>query len=144
MKNTAILLVDCPDQKGIVAAVSDFLYHHNHNANILHADQHQDGDLGLFLTRVEWKLEDFGLPIADEEAFHRPRGAGARGPLAHRASHTGLREEDGRIGLSWWLLASADGTVSTAVHVLFWKEGRAVFNFERRDGTFRALFSCRP
>ncbi|MGA2139058.1 MAG: ACT domain-containing protein, partial [Verrucomicrobiia bacterium] len=38
MKNTAILLVDCPDQKGIVAAVSDFLY--RHNANILHADQH--------------------------------------------------------------------------------------------------------
>jgi formyltetrahydrofolate deformylase len=63
MKNTAILLIDCPDQKGIVAAVSDFLY--RHNANILHADQHQDGDLKLFLTRVEWELEDFGLPIAD-------------------------------------------------------------------------------
>lgn len=63
MKNTAILLIDCPDQKGIVASVSDFLYHHN--ANILHADQHQDGDLKLFLTRVEWDLTDFGLPIAD-------------------------------------------------------------------------------
>lgn len=63
MKNTAILLIDCPDQKGIVAAVSDFLY--QHNANILHADQHQDGDLGLFLTRVEWDLKDFGVPIAD-------------------------------------------------------------------------------
>ena len=68
MKNTAILLIDCPDQKGIVAAVSDFLFHHN--ANILHADQHQDSDLKLFLTRVEWELEDFGLPIADfEKAF---------------------------------------------------------------------------
>ena len=63
MKNTAVLLIDCPDQKGIVAAVSGFLYHHN--ANILHADQHQDGDLKLFLTRVEWDLTDFGLPIAD-------------------------------------------------------------------------------
>jgi formyltetrahydrofolate deformylase len=63
MKNTAILLIDCPDEKGIVAAVSDFLY--RHNANILHADQHQDGNLGLFLTRVEWDLTDFGLPIAD-------------------------------------------------------------------------------
>jgi formyltetrahydrofolate deformylase len=63
MKNTAILLVDCPDRKGIVAALSDFLY--SHNANILHADQHQDADKGLFLTRIEWDLTDFGLPIAD-------------------------------------------------------------------------------
>ena len=63
MKNTAILLIDCPDQRGIVAAVSDFLYHHN--ANILHADQHQDSDLNLFLTRVEWDLTGFELPMAD-------------------------------------------------------------------------------
>ncbi len=68
MKNTAILLVDCPDRKGIVAAIADFLY--SHNANVLHADQHQDGELGLFLTRVEWDLTDFGLRIADfEKAF---------------------------------------------------------------------------
>lgn len=65
MKNTAILLVDCPDQKGIVAAISDFLF--RHNANILHADQHQDADLGLFLTRVEWDLKDFKLAIPDFE-----------------------------------------------------------------------------
>lgn len=63
MKNTAILLVDCPDQKGIVAAISGFLF--RHNANILHADQHQDADVGLFLTRVEWDLKDFKLEIAD-------------------------------------------------------------------------------
>ncbi len=68
MKNTAVLLVDCPDQKGIVAAISDFLF--RHNANILHADQHQDGDVGLFLTRVEWDLTDFKLEIAGfGEAF---------------------------------------------------------------------------
>ncbi len=63
MKNTAILLIDCPDRKGIVAAISDFLY--RHNANILHADQHQDADLDLFLTRIEWDLTGFGLPVAD-------------------------------------------------------------------------------
>ena len=63
MKNTAILLVDCPDRKGIVAAISDFLF--RHNANILHADQHQDADLGLFLTRVEWDLAEFKLSPAD-------------------------------------------------------------------------------
>ncbi len=63
MKNTAILLIDCPDQKGIVASVSELLF--RHQANILHADQHQDSERGLFLTRVEWDLTGFGLAIAD-------------------------------------------------------------------------------
>ncbi len=62
-RNTAILLVDCPDQKGIVAALSEFLY--KYNANILHADQHQDADQDLFLTRIEWDLADFKLALAD-------------------------------------------------------------------------------
>jgi formyltetrahydrofolate deformylase len=64
MKNSAILLVDCPDSKGLVAAISTFLY--AHGANILHADQHQDNALGLFFMRVEWALDDFDI---DEEAF---------------------------------------------------------------------------
>jgi formyltetrahydrofolate deformylase len=59
VKNTAILLIDCPDRKGIVAAVADFLY--RHDANILHADQHQDAERGLFLMRVEWDRTDFTL-----------------------------------------------------------------------------------
>lgn len=66
MSNTAILLIDCPDRKGLVAAISTFLY--RHGANILHADQHQDNDLGLFFMRVEWALEDFDL---DEQQFRR-------------------------------------------------------------------------
>ena len=59
MKRTAILLIDCPDAKGIVATVSEFLW--RRNANILHADQHQDAESGLFLMRVEWDLADFDL-----------------------------------------------------------------------------------
>lgn len=66
MKNSAILLIDCPDRKGIVAAVGEFLY--RHDANILHADQHQDAERGLFLMRVEWDLADFKL---DAAAFTR-------------------------------------------------------------------------
>ena len=38
MKNTAVLLLSCPDQRGLVAAIANFLL--AHNANILHADQH--------------------------------------------------------------------------------------------------------
>src|SRR3989442_4824678 len=70
VKNTAILLVDCPDQKGIVAAISHFLY--QHNANIIHNDQHQDADLGLFLTRVEWELSDFKLEMSDFKSAFKP------------------------------------------------------------------------
>ncbi len=54
MKDSAVLLIDCPDQKGLVARVSSLLY--RHGANILHADQHQDHELGLFFMRVEWAL----------------------------------------------------------------------------------------
>jgi formyltetrahydrofolate deformylase len=54
MKNSAVLLIDCPDRKGLVARVSGLLY--ERGANILHADQHIDHELGLFFMRVEWEL----------------------------------------------------------------------------------------
>lgn len=63
MKNTATLLITCPDARGIVAAIADFLY--QHNANILHADQHQDAENNLFLMRVEWDLANFNLVEAN-------------------------------------------------------------------------------
>src|SRR5262245_36487 len=61
MKNTAILLIDCPDRKGIVAAIGEFLY--RHDGNILHADQHQDAQCDLFLMRVEWDLTGFQVRL---------------------------------------------------------------------------------
>jgi len=56
---TATLLVSCPDQKGLVAKISDWVF--SHGGNILHADQHADSTAGLFLMRVEWDLENFDL-----------------------------------------------------------------------------------
>src|SRR5579862_609494 len=53
-KQSAVLLIDCPDRPGLVARVSSLLY--EQGANILHADQHQDHELGLFFMRVEWGL----------------------------------------------------------------------------------------
>ena len=75
MKETAVLLIDCPDQKGLVARVSSLLY--KHGANILHADQHQDHELGLFFMRVEWGLNgsaDSGSSAA------KPVQAGSKTP----------------------------------------------------------------
>ncbi|MDP2948537.1 MAG: formyltetrahydrofolate deformylase, partial [Chloroflexota bacterium] len=57
---TAVLLLSCQDQKGLVAAVADFIY--RNNGNIVHADQHTDQEEGIFLQRVEWELADFAIP----------------------------------------------------------------------------------
>jgi len=86
MKDSAVLLIDCPDRKGLVARVSGLLY--EHGANILHADQHQDHDLGLFFMRVEWGLESSGGGDAasrpfDMEAF--------RADFAPVAAELGMR-----------------------------------------------------
>ena len=57
---TATLLISCPDQKGLVAKIANFIY--ANGGNIIHADQHTDFAAGLFLTRLEWQLEGFNLP----------------------------------------------------------------------------------
>ncbi len=59
MKDSAVLLIDCPDRKGLVARVSGLLF--ERGANILHADQHIDHDAGLFFMRVEWELDGFDV-----------------------------------------------------------------------------------
>lgn len=70
MHNTAILLIDSPDRKGLVATVSEFLY--RYNANIIHADQHRDDESGMFLMRVEWDLSDFTLDIVEFKDHFQP------------------------------------------------------------------------
>ena len=57
---TATLLLSCPDQKGLVATVSNFIY--INNGNIIHADQHTDQEKGVFLQRVEWDMNGFAIP----------------------------------------------------------------------------------
>ena len=69
-KNTATLLISAPDRKGLVAVIANFLL--QHNANILHADQHQDEQAGLFLMRVEWDLNDFATTENDFQAAFSP------------------------------------------------------------------------
>ena len=91
MIDSAVLLIDCPDQKGLVARVSSLLY--RHGANILHADQHQDHEQCLFFMRVEWGLAG-GSPSSshsfDLEAF--------KAEFAPLAAELGMR----------WKLTSGD------------------------------------
>lgn len=56
---TAIIRIHCPDQRGIVARVTDFI--HRNNGNIVALDQHTDRDEGRFFMRVEWELQNFEL-----------------------------------------------------------------------------------
>jgi len=65
MKNSAILLISCPDRKGEVATIADFVY--RHNGNILHADEHADEESGLFLMRVEFDPKDFDIDLSQED-----------------------------------------------------------------------------
>jgi formyltetrahydrofolate deformylase len=71
---TAILLIRCPDQRGLVARTAQFVA--ERNGNLVHAEHHIDPATGLFLMRLEWELEGFELdrdaigtafaPLADE------------------------------------------------------------------------------
>ena len=79
MKETAVLLIDCPDRKGLVARVASLLY--QRGANILHADQHQDHELGLFFMRVEFALNGHDGQPFDLTGFQQ-----AFAPLAEELS----------------------------------------------------------
>lgn len=99
MVDTAVLLLTCPDQPGVVATVADFVW--RNGGNILDAEQHTDDTDGMFFQRVEFDLDGFAfdrteLPVAlaavaepfDMEATirysaDRPRLA----VLASRAGH---------------------------------------------------------
>src|SRR5258708_4630195 len=65
MKPSAILLISCPDQKGEVATIADFVY--RHGGNILHADEHADEESGLFLMRVEFDPKHFDMDLTDKD-----------------------------------------------------------------------------
>jgi len=58
-KPTAILLVSCPDRRGLVFQIAEFVF--RNNGNIVHADHHIDSQSGLFLMRVEWELDEFRI-----------------------------------------------------------------------------------
>jgi formyltetrahydrofolate deformylase len=67
---TAVLLLSCPDQPGIVAAVADFVF--QHGGNIIDAQQHTDQTDGVFFQRVEFLLDGCDLARDEIEIAMRP------------------------------------------------------------------------
>lgn len=67
-ERTAILLMHCADQRGLVAAISEFIA--RNEGNIVYLDQHVDERRGIFFMRVEWELARFRVAAeAIDEAF---------------------------------------------------------------------------
>ena len=58
--NTAILLIHCPDDKGVVLSITDFIF--KNKGNIVDLDQHVDGERKIFFMRIEWSISDFCIP----------------------------------------------------------------------------------
>ncbi len=57
---SVILLMHCPDQKGIIATVTEFIT--KNQGNIIYLDQYVDPVKNVFFMRIEWELDQFVIP----------------------------------------------------------------------------------
>jgi formyltetrahydrofolate deformylase len=57
-------------RKGVVADISQFLV--AHKGSVLHSDDHLDSGRNLLLSRLEWDLDGFDIPISDFEHHFKP------------------------------------------------------------------------
>ncbi len=62
-----VALLSGPDQRGLVAKVSSWIY--EQGGNIIHADQHRDQEEGVFFQRVEWSPSENGSVEEQAKAF---------------------------------------------------------------------------
>lgn len=61
----ATLLLSCPDQKGLVARISQFIF--QHGGNILNLDEHAEREENMFFTRIEWDTSEVKLSQSEFE-----------------------------------------------------------------------------
>ena len=64
---TIIALLHGPDQPGLVSRVSSWIF--LRGSNIIHADQHEDREAGIFFQRVEWAPS--GAATEEAAAFEK-------------------------------------------------------------------------
>ncbi len=106
MKNTAVLLIDCPDRRGLVARVAGLLL--EHGANILHADQHQDHDLGLFFMRVEFAIGPAdGAPLEESRGGDAARAGAFDGNFDLEGFRTAFAPLARELAMRWQLSSTA-------------------------------------
>lgn len=117
MKNTIILLVQCPDRKGLNASIAEFIY--RYDGNILHFEQHQAGEERYFLARVEWELDGFRLDMKDFD--------GAFGPIARK------------FGMNW-SIAKGDHRPRVAIFVSKYDHCLVDLLYRQRNGELKCDF----
>lgn len=119
MKNSAILLVQCPDRKGLDATIAEFIY--RYDGNILRFEQHQEegGGRREYLARVEWDLEEFRLDMKDFD--------GAFGPIAHK------------FGMNW-VIALSERRSRVAIFVSKYDHCLLDLLYRQRNGELRCEF----
>jgi len=94
-EKSAILLIHCPDRKGLVSSITEFIF--KNEGNILYLDQHVDNQNKIFFMRVEWDLENFSIPSDKIGEYF----------------HTLIAEKFGMI----WKLYFSDETIRSAILV---------------------------
>lgn len=62
--------MSCPDQPGIVSAISGFIS--ENSGNILHLEQHVDSEVGAFFMRVEWEVDGFAISRSEIKSAFAP------------------------------------------------------------------------
>ncbi len=67
---TAILLLSCPDRRGLVARISHFIF--ERGGNIIDLDEHVDSQEGQFFLRVAWDMQEFSVAPDDLEYAFLP------------------------------------------------------------------------
>jgi formyltetrahydrofolate deformylase len=107
---TLTALLHGPDQPGLVARVSGWIF--ERGGNILHADQHRDMEAGVFFQRVEW-IPPAGTDLEAAAAAFRAFA----GTLGMQASVAGSRNRP-RVAL---FVSKADHCFHDLV--LRWKAG---------------------
>ena len=70
LNSSAILLLSCPDQKGLVSKLSGFI--HKHNGNILSLNEYVDVEHGVFFIRIAWDISKFDLNEIDIHDVFKP------------------------------------------------------------------------
>lgn len=71
-QSTAILLLTCPDRRGLVSRISNFVF--ERGGNIVDLDEHVDEEGKNFSIRISWEMEHFSLKANEIADAFAPLG----------------------------------------------------------------------
>jgi formyltetrahydrofolate deformylase len=69
-KQIAILLLSCPDRRGLVSRISHFVF--ERGGNILDLDEHVDIDGKYFFLRIAWDMKNFSIEESEVTSAFTP------------------------------------------------------------------------